>query len=111
LLLVAATAVGYFVLKPSAAPTDLVAADLPKYAMAASVAPSAADSRPMAAVSMPASDPVAASMPAPAVVVAASGPSADEIEQQAWDDALKFNTAAAFEAYLKGYPKGRYAAR
>ena len=39
-------------------------------------------------------------------VAAATGPSADEIEQQAWDDALKSNTRPAFEAYLKCYEKG-----
>jgi TPR repeat protein/tRNA A-37 threonylcarbamoyl transferase component Bud32 len=48
--------------------------------------------------------------PVPATAVAA-GPSAEEIEQQAWDDALKSNTRGAFEAYLKGYPQGRFSAR
>ena len=38
-------------------------------------------------------------------------PSTAEIEQQTWDDALKADRAAAYQAYLSGYPNGRYASR
>jgi hypothetical protein len=38
-------------------------------------------------------------------------PSADEVERAAWDDAVKVNTVAAYEAYLKGYAQGRFAHR
>jgi formylglycine-generating enzyme required for sulfatase activity len=34
---------------------------------------------------------------------------ADEIEQQAWDATQQANSAAAFNAYLSEYPKGRFA--
>ncbi|MCE9659774.1 MAG: protein kinase [Burkholderiales bacterium] len=108
LLLLAAGAGAYFVLRtPAPPPVPRATSDAP--AVAAAVPASAAASAPE-----PASAAATATAPAPApapVVAAASGPSADEIEQEAWDDALKINSAAAFEAYLKGYPKGRYSAR
>jgi TPR repeat protein len=55
----------------------------------------------------PHATPEPAPSPRPAVVL----PSADEIEQAAWDDAVRANTVAAYEAYLKGYAQGRFAHR
>lgn len=39
-----------------------------------------------------------------------TGPSAAEIEQQAWDAAQRSNSEPAFRAYLGEYPQGRFAA-
>ena len=38
-------------------------------------------------------------------------PSADEIEQQAWVEASNADSAAAYRAFLQGYPKGRFTGR
>jgi tripartite-type tricarboxylate transporter receptor subunit TctC/uncharacterized caspase-like protein len=38
------------------------------------------------------------------------GPSAADIEQQAWDAARSANTMAGYQAYLAEYPQGRFAA-
>jgi formylglycine-generating enzyme required for sulfatase activity len=37
------------------------------------------------------------------------GPSAAQIEQEAWEQAKRGNSQGAYEAYLRGYPQGRYA--
>jgi hypothetical protein len=59
-------------------------------------------------------EPVAAKAPDPPP--AASQPAVvvqtpEEVEQLTWDDAVKANTVAAYGAYLKEYPKGRYVQR
>lgn len=38
-------------------------------------------------------------------------PSDEEIEAQAWDDAQRFNTLSAYQAFLTAYPSSRYAGR
>jgi len=45
--------------------------------------------------------------PAPAMRL----PSAEEIEQQAWEDAQRAASASAYEAFLGAYPSSRYAGR
>jgi formylglycine-generating enzyme required for sulfatase activity len=48
-------------------------------------------------------------VPVPVVPPPPTGPSAAQIEQEAWDLAKRGNTQGAYEAYLRGYPQGRYA--
>lgn len=50
-------------------------------------------------------------VPAPTSPTPAPAPSAEEIEQQAWADALAADNTAAYRAFLQGYPKGRFAGR
>ncbi|MEP7301854.1 MAG: protein kinase, partial [Caldimonas sp.] len=83
----------------AAPPADLLAAASPVPASA------------IGAVAAAASGAATASAPAPSTPAAQVGPDPAEIEQQAWDDAMRANSSAAFEAYLKGYPHGRFAAR
>jgi formylglycine-generating enzyme required for sulfatase activity len=45
--------------------------------------------------------------PAPAPIPA--GPTAEQIEQQAWDAAVRANALAGYQAYMRRYPNGRYA--
>jgi formylglycine-generating enzyme required for sulfatase activity len=42
-------------------------------------------------------------------VVPASGPTAEQIEQQAWESVQRANSAPAYTAYLAEYPSGRFA--
>jgi TPR repeat protein len=67
----------------------------------------------------PASAPVVAAIPAPASQPPPTSPpdhavapvhiqSAEEIEQLAWDETRRADNAAAYAAYLKGYPDGRF---
>jgi TPR repeat protein/tRNA A-37 threonylcarbamoyl transferase component Bud32 len=75
---------------------------------ASSPAASAPATEPPTTVAAAAS-PAAAALPAPPPVSAM--PDTRQIEQQAWEDALRADSVAAYEAYLRGYPQGHYAVR
>ena len=66
-------------------------------------------------VNAPAPAPYGAPAPAPAPMTAAPSPSGGANEAQrefdAWDQAVRFNTRAAFETFLRQFPAGRYGDR
>ena len=83
------------------------AGETPRVAQAA--APPSAPASAPATVAPAAAAPTSVTPLAPPPVQAL--PDSRLIEQQAWEDALKADSAAAYEAYLKGYPRGHYAVR
>ncbi len=102
---------------PSSVPSAAVAA-APAMAALPQPVQAAPPQRTQAALpppTAPGSVPSAAVAAAPAIVDVARPTrprqSAEEIEQLAWDDALKANSGAAYQAYLTGYPNGRFAGR
>jgi uncharacterized caspase-like protein len=54
-------------------------------------------------------DPVPVPPPAPVPTPSSTGPTAEQIEQQAWEAAQRANSVAVYNAYLAEYPKGRFA--
>jgi TPR repeat protein/tRNA A-37 threonylcarbamoyl transferase component Bud32 len=109
LLALVAGAAAYVFLKTPPAP-DSAAAGGPPVSLTGEPASASIAAAPAASVSLPALVTAPVVPPVPAAPVA-TGPTPEEIEQQAWDDALKSNSRAAYEAYLKGYPQGRFSAR
>jgi hypothetical protein len=54
-------------------------------------------------------EPVPVPVPAPVPAPIQDGPTAAQIEQQAWETASRGNAEAGFRAYLSEYPQGRFA--
>ena len=114
LLLLAVGAAAYVFMRTGSTPAPTPAGETATLAAVSgseAASSAAAASSALAASAAPATAPPAVASVAPPLPAVAAGPSAEEIEQQTWDDALKSNTRPAYEAYLKGYPQGRFSAR